>query len=84
MACLTHLRVLCVVHEAPLSEAALAAVAALPRLQALAVTCRGAHAAPGGGAGDGRHILALTACTGLTCLRWDHSQVRCSHFESSA
>lgn len=83
MASLTGLRALSIVHELPLSEAALAAVAALPRLQALAVARKGVHPvlAPGAAAaaatfGDGRHLLALTACTGLTCLRWDQSQVR--------
>mmetsp|Transcript_18021 Transcript_18021/g.54264 ORF Transcript_18021/g.54264 Transcript_18021/m.54264 type:complete len:740 (-) Transcript_18021:877-3096(-) len=82
MASLTGLRALSIVHELPLSEAALAAVAALPRLQALAVARKGVHPvlAPGAAAaaatfGDGRHLLALTACTGLTCLRWDQSQI---------
>ena len=77
MASLTALQTLSLVHALPLSEAALAAVAALPRLHALSLTRRKID--PGGAddsaGGDGRHILALTTCTALTSLCWHQSQV---------
>lgn len=77
MASLTALRTLSLVHALPLSEAALAAVASLPRLQAFSLTRHGTHPAgtDDSAGGDGRHILALTACTALTSLCWHQSQV---------
>lgn len=77
MASLTALQTLSLVHALPLSEAALAAVAALPRLQAFSLTRHETHpAVVDDSAGrDGRHILALTVCTALTSLCWHQSQV---------